>query len=532
MCGILAVIGKADLERTLELSALQSHRGPDERDYHQFEDGSILCHERLAIIDLNTGKQPIQGSKDAYIIHNGEIYNHESLKKDYFKDVTFRTKSDSEIILRMYEVFGKDCIDQLDGVFAFVIKDGDGFLAARDAIGVKSMYYGKDAYGNWYFSSEMKSIAPQCEWVKAFPPGHYLSEKDAEPQQWFTPEWLDHTKAKKEKDLELIRTSLIDATEKRLMSDVPLGVLLSGGLDSSLTSSIAARALRKKGIQLHSFSIGLDKSAPDLKAARKVAEFIGTVHHEVHFTVAQGLEVLDKLIYHLETYDVTSVRASTPMYLLSEYIKKQGISVVLSGEGADEILGGYLYFSNAPSLEEFQKETIRRVQKLSTADCLRADKSTMAHGIEARVPFLDKHFLKTAILVDPVYKKGDQSRGILEKHILREAFDTKKDPYLPEEVLWRQKEQFSDGVGYSWIDELKKHCESQVTDEEMSRAAELFPINTPTSKEALFYRKIFAKHFPGESTAQTVKKWIPKWQSNTDPSGRASELHEKSYQAI
>ncbi len=308
------------------------------------------------------------------------------------------------------------------------------------------------------------------------------------------------------------------------MSDVPIGELLSGGLDSSLTSSIASRLLKESGKKLHSFSIGLDADAPDAKAAKKVAEFLGTEHHEVHFTIEQGIEILDKLIWHLETYDVTSIRASTPMYFLSKAITDMGIKVVLSGEGADEIFGGYLYFRNAPTVEDFQKETIERVQKLFTADLLRADKSTMAHGLEARVPLLDKAFLDMAVRIKAEEKMPKTYEG-REKYILRKAFDTPDNPYLPYEVLWRQKEQFTDGVGYNWIDQLIEYCSSQVTDEQLAGAEAEFPYNTPTTKEAYFYRSIFHKYYPQVSAAQTVRKWIPKWQENQDPSGRANAAH-------
>ena len=524
MCGILAIIGKGkDEEVVKQLSKRMSHRGPDESDTHITENGHILSHERLSIIDLHSGKQPIQGSSTAWMIHNGEIYNHQELRQGILKDHTFRTKSDSEVIVHLYEKFGYDFVDMLDGDFAFVVIDGDDYIAGRDPLGVKPLYYGMDERGRMYFASEMKPIADQCKTFSTFPPGHYYTPSTGFVK-YYKPEYEDFTKADKELDLSLIREKLTEATRKRLMSDVPIGVLLSGGLDSSLTSSIAARLLKEKGKELHSFSIGLDADAPDAKAARKVAEFLGTKHHEVHFTIEQGIAILDKLIWHLETYDVTSVRASTPMYFLSKAITDLGVKVVLSGEGADEIFGGYLYFRNAPSTVDFQKETIERVQKLFTADLLRADKSTMAHGLEARVPFLDKAFLEAAMLIKGEEKQPKTYNGV-EKYILRKAFDTPEDPYLPTEVLWRQKEQFSDGVGYSWIDTLIDFCSSQVTDEQMDSAAELFPYNTPATKEAYYYRTIFHKYYPQVSAAQTVRKWIPKWQENQDPSGRANAAH-------
>ena len=527
MCGILAIIGKGKDESLVqELSKRMSHRGPDESDIHITENGHFLAHERLSIVDLHTGKQPIQGTSSAWMIHNGEIYNHQKLRDGILKDHTFRTTSDSEVIVHLYEKFGYDFCDRLDGMFAFVVIDGDDFIAGRDPLGVKPLYYGLDERGRMYFASEMKAIADQCKTFSTFPPGHYYTQETGFVK-YYQPKWEDETLAVEELDLKAIRETLSEGVRKRLMSDVPIGVLLSGGLDSSLTSSIASRYMKEMGKTLHSFSIGLDAEAPDAKAARKVAEFLGTQHHEIHFTIEQGIEILDKLIWHLETYDVTSVRASTPMYFLSKAITDMGIKVVLSGEGADEIFGGYLYFRNAPSVEDFQKETIERVQKLFTADLLRADKSTMAHGLEARVPFLDKAFLELAIKVKPEEKMPSTYDGI-EKYILRKAFDTPEQPYLPEEVLWRQKEQFSDGVGYNWIDTLIDYCSSQVTDEEFEKAAELFPYNTPITKEAFFYRRIFHKHFPQVAAAQTVRKWIPKWQENQDPSGRANAAHVKA----
>ncbi|PJB13673.1 MAG: asparagine synthase B [Flavobacteriales bacterium CG_4_9_14_3_um_filter_40_17] len=527
MCGILAIIGKGkDQALVKDLSKRMSHRGPDESDIHITEKGHYLSHERLSIVDLHTGKQPIQGTSTAWMVHNGEIYNHQKLRETTLKQHRFRTTSDSEVIVHLYEEYGYDFLNKLDGVFAFVVIDGDDYIAGRDPIGVKPLYYGIDAKGNTYFSSEMKAIADQCKTFAAFPPGHYYTPKTGFVR-YYEPEWFKDNTAVDDLDLVKLRESLIDATKKRLMADVPLGVLLSGGLDSSLTSSIAKRLLAETGQKLHSFSIGLDADAPDLKAARKVADFLKTEHHEIHFSVEQGIEIIDKLIWHLETYDVTSIRASTPMYFMSKYITDRGVKVVLSGEGADEILGGYLYFRNAPSSDEFQKETVRRVQRLSTADCLRADKSTMAHGLEARVPFLDKSFLDVAMKIRPEFKEPKTYHNV-EKYILRKAFDTPENPFLPDEVLWRQKEQFSDGVGYNWIDQLIAYCDSQVSDEAFATAKEKYSFNTPLTKEAFFYREIFHKHFPQESAAQTVKRWIPKWQDNIDPSGRANAAHVKA----
>jgi asparagine synthase (glutamine-hydrolysing) len=531
MCGILAIIGKGKDEALVkQLSKRMSHRGPDESDLQVTEKGHILSHERLSIIDLHTGRQPIKGTKSAWMVHNGEIYNHQKLRDTVLKHHTFRTTSDSEVIVHLYEEFGYDFCNLLDGMFSFVVIDGDDYIAGRDPLGIKPLYYGLDERGRIYFSSEMKSISDQCQTFSTFPPGHYYTPQTGFVK-YYRPQWEDASKAVEAVDHAAIRESLTQAVEKRLMSDVPVGVLLSGGLDSSLTSSIAARLMKDRGQQLRSFSIGLDAMAPDAVAARKVAEFLGTEHHEIHFTIEEGIAILDKLIWHLETYDVTSIRASTPMYFLSKAITDMGVKVVLSGEGADEIFGGYLYFRNAPSPVDFQKETIERVQKLFTADLLRADKSTMAHGLEARVPFLDKQFLELAIKINPEDKQPKTYDGI-EKYILRKAFDTPEQPYLPEEVLWRQKEQFSDGVGYNWIDTLIEYCASQVTDEELENAEKRFPYNIPVTKEAYFYRSVFHKHFPQVSAAQTVRKWIPKWQENTDPSGRANAAHMHADTAI
>ncbi|MBF4485241.1 MULTISPECIES: asparagine synthase B [unclassified Flavobacterium] len=526
MSGLLAVIGKGkDPQLVKELSSRMSHRGPDESDLHIMENGSIICHESLSIIDLKSGKQPIQGTNKAWMVHDGEIYNYQELKDTVLKEHTFRTKSDSEVIVHLYEEFGYKFCNMLDGDFAFVIIDGDNYIAARDAVGVKPLYYGLDERGRIYFSSEMKSIADQCKSFSTFPPGHYYTGKTGFVK-YYNPDYEDHSNANKSLDLDLVRQSLIEATRKRLMSEVPVGVLLSGGLDSSLTSAIASRILKDSGQKLHSFSIGLDADSPDNAVARKAAEFLGTEHHEIHFTVEEGVAILEKVIYHIETYDIISVRSGVPMYLLSKAIADQGIKVILSGEGADEVFGGHLYFRNAPSAEEFQDETIERVQKLFTADLLRADKTTMAHGLEARIPFLDKDFLDVAIRIKTEEKQPKTYDGV-EKYILRKAFDTAENPYLPAEVLWRQKEQFSDGVGYNWIDELIEYCATQISDEQLAGASAEFPYNSPTTKEAYLYRSIFHKFYPQVSAAQTVRKWIPKWQENQDPSGRANAAHLK-----
>ncbi|TDO69789.1 asparagine synthase (glutamine-hydrolysing) [Flavobacterium chryseum] len=523
MSGILAVIGKGkDPQLVKELSKRMSHRGPDESDFHIMKNGSIICHESLSIIDLKSGKQPIQGTKDAWMVHDGEIYNYQELKDGILKHHTFRTKSDSEVIVHLYEEFGRDFCNKLDGDWAFVIVDGDDYIAGRDPMGVKPLYYGLDERGRIYFSSEMKPIADQCKTFSTFPPGHYYTPKNGFVK-YYQPEYEDYENAVQDLDLSLIRGSLTEAVRKRLMSEVPIGVLLSGGLDSSLIAAIATR-FADSGKKLQSFSIGLNADAPDAKAARKAAEFLGTEHHEIHFSVEEGIKLLEKIIWHIETYDIISVRASVPMYLLSKVIAEKGVKAILSGEGADEIFGGHLYFRNAPSTEEFQKESIERVQKLFTADLLRADKSTMANGIETRIPFLDKNFLDVTMLIRPQERQPKTYDGV-EKYILRKAFDTPEDPYLPHEILWRQKEQFSDGVGYSWIDELIEYCATQVSDEQLAGAAAEFPYNSPTTKEAYLYRSIFHKYYPQVSAAQTVRKWIPKWQENQDPSGRANAAH-------
>ncbi len=527
MSGILAVIGKGkDPQLVKELSGRMSHRGPDESDLHIMENGSIICHESLSIIDLKSGKQPIQGTKNAWMIHDGEIYNHQEIREGILKNHTFRTKSDSEVIVHLFEEFGYDFCNMMDGDFAFVIIDGDDYIAGRDPIGVKPLYYGLDERGRIYFSSEMKSIADQCKSFSTFPPGHYYTAKTGFVK-YYDPEYEDHENANQSLDLDLIRETLTEAIRKRLISDVPVGVLLSGGLDSSLIAAITSRLLAENGKKLRSFSIGLDADSPDNIVAGKAAEFLGTEHHEVHFTIEEGVEIIEKIIYHIETYDIISVRAGVPMYLLSKAISEKGIKVILSGEGADEIFGGHLYFRNAPSAEEFQKETIERVQKLFTADILRADKATMANSLEIRLPFLDKEFLDVAIRIKTEEKQPKTYDGA-EKYILRKAFDTPENPYLPTEVLWRQKEQFSDGVGYSWINELIEYCSAQVSDEQLAGAAVEFPYNPPTTKEAYFYRSVFHKYYPQTSAAQTVRKWIPKWQDNPDPSGRANSAHIKA----
>jgi len=523
MCGIFAVIGQIDRKRVEELSRRMKHRGPDETGILIQKNGSTLSHERLSIMDLNHGKQPIYGTDSAYVIHNGEIYNHDQLRSGELSHHSFHTTCDSEVIVHLYEEYGYEFCHKLDGVFAFVVLDGDRFIAARDPIGIKPLYYGTDKKGNMFFASEMKALTDECDEFYPFPPGYYYTPEDGFVK-YFNPKWEEISKADKKVDYDLLKKSVIESTEKRLMSDVPLGVLLSGGLDSSLIASITKRAMDRMDKKLHSFSIGL-ASAPDLSAAREVAEFLGTEHHEIIFTEKEGIKNIEKLIWHLESYDVTTIRASMPMFLISKVITEKGVKVVLSGEGADEVLGGYLYFHNAPSPKDFQKECIDRVNSLSTADCLRADKSTMASGLETRVPFLDLKFLDVAMSIRPVDKMSDIENGKMEKHIIRKAFFDKKDPYLPEHILFRQKEQFSDGVGYNWIDTLIEYCEKTVSDEEFSKRSELFPHNTPLTKEAFYYRTVFAKHYRDKNSEKSVKLWVPKWQESRDPSGRASKAH-------
>ncbi|MBT5094902.1 MAG: asparagine synthase B, partial [Halobacteriovoraceae bacterium] len=529
MCGILAVIGNADLQEATELSKQLSHRGPDERDSVVTKHGHILCHERLAIVDLNTGKQPLVGREDNYLIHNGEIYNHKELARQYCHDHKFKTNSDSEIILHLYQEKGERFLDLLDGVFAFVLVDGDKVFAGRDPIGVKPLFYGHDELGNLWFASETKALITKCIEINEFPPGHYYTQ-EAGFVRYFKPAWFCGEKAVE--GPELIHDTLVAACKKRLMSDVPLGVLLSGGLDSSLVSSIVAKEFKKSGKTLKSFSVGLSKGSSDLEKARKVAEFLVTEHHEIIFTAEQGIQILRDLIWKTETYDVTTIRASTPMLLMSKYIKQCGVKVVMSGEGADEMFGGYLYFSNAPSEEEFHGECLRRVKRLHTSDVLRADRSTMGEGVEARVPFLDKEFLKVVMSLDPKYKtiiKGER----MEKDVLRQAFNRKGSDgqaYLPDEVLWRQKEQFSDGVGYSWVDSLKELADRIISEEEFSKRNELFPHNTPFTKEAFMYRVIHSEFYGHKDSAALIKKWIPRWQDyDIDPSGRANTYHTETY---
>ncbi|HEY0750580.1 MAG TPA: asparagine synthase B [Chitinophagaceae bacterium] len=554
MCGILGIFDlKKNAEelrpQALQMSRRQRHRGPDWSGIYMC-DKSILVHERLAIVDPASGKQPLFSEDGQLVLAvNGEIYNHRELKKNLVSPYEFQTQSDCEVILALYKNKGVDFLEDLNGIFAFALYDHkeDSYMIARDHMGIIPLYMGWDEFGDFYVASELKTLVGVCKKIKEFPPGHYLHSKDGELKQWYQREWTDYEKVKDNKtDINEIKKALEDAVHRQLMSDVPYGVLLSGGLDSSIISAIAkkysARRVESGDLkeawwpQLHSFAVGL-KDSPDLKAARKVADHIGTVHHEVNFTIQEGLDAIRDVIYHIETYDVTTIRASTPMYLLARVIKSMGVKMVLTGEGSDELFGGYLYFHKAPDAKAFHEETVRKLGKLHLYDCLRANKSLAAWGVEGRVPFLDKEFIDVAMRVNPADKMS--GNGKIEKWLLRKAFED----YLPAEVAWRQKEQFSDGVGYSWIDTLKKITNEQVTDEQLKNAAYKFPINTPRSKEEYFYRSIFSELFPGDEAANCVPsepsvacstaialEWDEAFKKMHDPSGRAvKSVHEQAY---
>ncbi|CAM6095398.1 unnamed protein product [Calypogeia fissa] len=547
MCGILAVLGCHDTSaarraRIVELSCRLKHRGPDWSGIYQHED-CFLAHERLAIIDPASGDQPLfNESKSIIVAVNGEIYNHEELKRGMSKAKKFNTKSDCEVIAHLYEDIGEEVVQRLDGMFSFVLLDtrDESYIAVRDPIGITPLYMGWGKDGSVWFASEMKALVDECETFKVFPPGHIYSSKTGELRRWYDPVWFSESIPSVPYDPIALRKAFERAVIKRLMTDVPFGVLLSGGLDSSLVAAVASRHLaetkagRQWGTTLHTFCVGLEGS-PDLRAASEVAKTLGTAHHEFHFTVQEGLDALSEVIYHIETYDVTTIRASTPMFLMSRKIKALGVKMVLSGEGSDEIFGGYLYFHKAPNKEELHLETCRKIKALHLYDCLRANKSTAAWGLEARVPFLDRAFIDLAMSIDPAQKMIDKKAGRIEKYILRKAFDDEKNPYLPKHILYRQKEQFSDGVGYSWIDGLKEHAASQVSDKMMANARHVFPYNTPTTKEAYYYRQIFEKRFPQQSARETVPggpsvacstaaaiSWDKAWANNLDPSGRAA----------
>ncbi|ODM22370.1 Asparagine synthetase [glutamine-hydrolyzing] 1 [Aspergillus cristatus] len=569
MCGIFACHQHPDVQKfkptALRMAKAVRHRGPDWSG--NFIDGqTILAHERLSIVGVDTGAQPLVNDDGSLALAvNGEIYNHRIVRKGLTVPYEFKTHSDCEVVIPLYMQYGLDAPKHLDGMFSWVLYDKkqDRVVAARDPIGITSFYIGWSSQtpGAVYFASELKCLHPVCDKIEAFPPGHVYDSKTGSMTRYFEPTWWDPTSIPTTPiDYKNLRHTFEKAVRKRLMAEVPYGVLLSGGLDSSLVASIAQRetlrmheatkaaAQQQTGLsdlvgiddsnelstapilqQLHSFSIGLP-GAPDTEAALEVARFLGTKHHAFTFTVQDGIDALSDVIYHLETYDVTTIRASTPMYLLSRKIKAMGVKMVLSGEGSDEIFGGYLYFHAAPNKEEFHQETVRRVKNLHLADCLRANKSTSAWGLEARVPFLDKEFLETAMGIDPAEKMITGDR--IEKYIMRKAFDTREEPdvapYLPEKILWRQKEQFSDGVGYSWIDGLKDHAELHVTDEMMKNPKPEWGADIPDTKEAYWYRTMFDEHFP-PYCASTVERWIPKWSKQTDPSGRAISTHVAKY---
>ncbi|MBM24302.1 MAG: asparagine synthase B [Chloroflexi bacterium] len=549
MCSILGVLDiKTNPQQlrsqAIEMSKKLRHRGPDWSGVYASKK-AILVHERLAIVGVDSGAQPLYNPEKTHVLAvNGEIYNHKELREELNSDFVFQTDSDCEIILALYKEKGIHFLDDLNGIFAFCLYDEekDAYLIGRDHIGIIPLYTGHDKDGNFYVASEMKALVDVCSHIEEFPAGHYMWSDDKKPVKYYSRDWESYESVKNnEASAESIQKGLEDAVHRQLMCDVPYGVLLSGGLDSSIISAITQKFASKRvesgdtdkawWPQLHSFSVGLEGS-PDLEAAQKVADQIGTIHHPIHFTVQQGIDAIREVIYHLETYDVTTVRASTPMYLMSRKIKAMGIKMVLSGEGADELFGGYLYFHKAPNAKEFHEELCRKISKLHMFDCLRANKSMAAWGIEARVPFLDKEFVDIAMRTNPEAKECKEGR--IEKNILREAFQG----YLPEEILWRQKEQFSDGVGYNWIDSLKEHVEEMVTDEMMSAAKYKFPVNTPDTKEAYFYRMIFEEHFPSEASIKCVPHgksvacstvealaWDESFLNNADPSGRAAKVH-------
>ncbi len=554
MCGIVCAFDlKQDSEslrpQMLEMSKRVRHRGPDWSGIYK-SDNAILGHERLAIVDPASGKQPLYSEDNTLILAaNGEIYNHLELRKQFEGKYQFKTESDCEIILALYQVKGSNFVDELNGIFAFALYDSsnDNYFIARDHMGIIPLYMGWDKYGTFYVASELKALEGVCAKIELFPPGHYWRSGDKTPTQWYKREWVDFENVKNNPTrIEDIHDALSDAVHRQLMSDVPYGVLLSGGLDSSITSALAKKFSSKRvgsenkqqawWPQLHSFSVGLEGS-PDLAAAKKVSQHIGSIHHEVVFSIQEGLDAIRDVIYHLETYDITTVRASTPMFLMARSIKSHGIKMVLSGEGADELFGGYLYFHKAPSAEEFHKETVRKLYKLHQYDCLRANKSLAAWGIEGRVPFLDKEFIDVAMRINPLDKMINKER--MEKWVVRKAFED----YLPESVAWRQKEQFSDGVGYSWIDTLKEMVEGEITDEQMENAHFRFPLQTPQNKEEFYYRVIFEEHFPSDAAALSVPsvpsvacstpialEWDEAFKNQNDPSGRAiAKVHDDAY---
>jgi asparagine synthase (glutamine-hydrolysing) len=554
MCGIVGVF---DLKsnhmelrtKVLKMSKKVRHRGPDWSGIFDCEK-AILAHERLSIVDPQSGRQPLySGDRNLVLAVNGEIYNHKDIRKRYEDTYEFQTHSDCEVILPLYRDKGPLFLEELNGIFAFALYDSenDCYLIARDHIGIIPLYMGWDQYGNFYVASELKALEGVCNKIQEFLPGHYLYSRDGVMKKWYTRDWMDYNAVENNTtSIEELKSALEASVHRQLMSDVPYGVLLSGGLDSSVVSAVAKKFAPKRiesddvseawWPQLHSFAVGLTGS-PDLAAARKVADHIGTVHHEINFTVEEGIDAIRDVIYHIETYDVTTVRASTPMYLLARVIKSMGVKMVLSGEGADEIFGGYLYFHKAPNSKALHEETVRKLSKLHLYDCLRANKSLCAWGVEGRVPFLDKEFMDVAMRLNPRDKMTSKDR--IEKWVLRKAFED----YLPSSVAWRQKEQFSDGVGYNWIDSLKALTSKEVSDEQLANAKYRFPINPPMSKEEYFYRSIFSEHFPSDSAASCVPSvpsvacstaealaWDASFKNNIDPSGRAvKNVHVDSY---
>lgn len=551
MCGFIGIFdsraGRQETrEKGLKMSSRIRHRGPDWSGVYS-SDRCTLCHERLAIVDPLSGGQPLYSPDRKQILAvNGEIYNHKSIREEFKGRYEFQTGSDCEVILALYREYGNSFLDRLNGIFAFALYDEEKqcYLIARDPIGVIPLFIGFDECGTVYVASEMKALEGMCERYEPFLPGHLYDSREGVMRRWYERDWFEYDAVKDSTlDPSLLRSGLEDAVRRQLMSDVPYGVLLSGGLDSSVISAIASKFSSRRietggkseawWPRLHSFAIGL-KGAPDLEKARVVAEHIGTVHHEVNYTVQEGLDALRDVIYHIETYDVTTVRASTPMYLLARYIRSMGIKMVLSGEGADEVFGGYLYFHKAPDARAFHEETVRKLGKLHLYDCLRANKTLLAWGVEGRVPFLDKEFLDIAMRINPEKKMCPGKE--IEKKVVREAFSD----MLPESVAWRQKEQFSDGVGYSWIDSLKEMTSKAVSDEQMKHAAERFPIHTPMNKEEYYYRSIFSELFPSNSAALSVPsvpsvacssaealQWDPSFKGVNDPSGRAvTDIHE------
>ena len=564
MCGI---VGAFDIKKNtepfrnqiLKMAKTLRHRGPDWSGIYS-GDKAILAHERLAIVDPLSGNQPLF-SKDGKLALavNGEIYNHKDIRAKFAGKYEFLTESDCEVILPLYREYGPDFLEHLNGIFAFALYDieNDRYIVGRDHIGIIPLYQGWDAEGRFYVASELKALEGVCTEIREFLPGTVFDSATGKTTTWYQRDWMEFDAVKDAKtDIAALKEALEAAVKRQLMSDVPYGVLLSGGLDSSVIAAItqkyAAKRIETDGKEeawwprLHSFAVGLAGS-PDLIAAKKAADYIGTVHHEIHFTVQEGLDAIRDVIYHLETYDITTVRASTPMYLLSRAIKSMGIKMVLSGEGSDELFGGYLYFHKAPDAKELHEETVRKLSKLHLYDCLRANKSLAAWGVEGRVPFLDKEFIDVAMRQNPRDKlSGKASEAVsadgkvrIEKWMVREAF---KD-MLPAEIVWRQKEQFSDGVGYSWIDSLKKLCEEKVTDEQFARAADRYPVNPPMTKEQYYYRTIFEEFFPSSSAAKTVAyeasvacstakalEWDAAWKNMNDPSGRAvAGVHDSAY---